>query len=233
MVAQASACELPTFSRRSPSAETRSVPPKDLDCVSSPNTQALVGATYKGHSLDQKEQHQLTSILRPFTPTPVQNSELFASFARSKLGRRRIDAASGFANDGTACRNVSAPTTAIAAWSVAHTFSQLFDPCVRWDASKSSQSDNSKTSQGSGAGLGPHGPCRIGNCHDSWSRARKHCAGNDRCGCATTAVGSIPMLCETPVAFTIAPLALVTGLLSLLFARRVPCAAVDTPAPMG
>src|ERR1022692_1650507 len=75
-----STCELPTFSRRSPSAETRSAPPKDLDCVNSPNKQALVDTTYKGHSLDQKELHQLTSILRPFTPTPVQNSELFASF---------------------------------------------------------------------------------------------------------------------------------------------------------
>src|ERR1039457_1882374 len=166
-------------------------------------------------------------------PRPYKTPSCSPPFALSKLGRRRIDAASGFANDGTVCRNVSAPTAAIAAWSVAHTFLQLFDPCVRWDDSKSSQSDNSKTSQGSGAGLGPHGPCRIGNCHDSWSRARKHCAGNDRCGRATTAVGSIPMLCETPVAFTIAPLALVTGLLSLLFARRIPCAAVDTPVPMG
>lgn len=133
---------------------------------------------------------------------------------------------------------VSAPVAAVTAWSVTHTVSQLFDPCVRWD--------DSGSTQGSGAGLGPHDPCRSVTVNgESKLRAIMMSAMIPGIVLASAVLatigvavqrrrlivaGSILMLCETAAVFTIAPLTLVTGLLYLLFARRALGAVAGTPA---
>ena len=121
---------------------------------------------------------------------------------------------------------VSAPTTAISAWSVAHTATQLLDPCVGWHGSGRSQ----------GVALGPHERCRSVTVNGE-SRVRAITTsvlipglvlagtvlamiGVAMCRRPLVLAGAIILLCETPVVFTIAPLTLLTGLLYLLFARR-------------
>jgi hypothetical protein len=122
---------------------------------------------------------------------------------------------------------VSAPVAAIAVWSITHTVSQMFDPCVRWEPGASSRSGSMSAS------IGPNDVCRSVTMN-----------GESKLRAVTTAalvpgvvllstllatigvalrrgwlilVAAVLMLAETPVVFTIAPLTFITGLLYLFF----------------
>jgi hypothetical protein len=126
---------------------------------------------------------------------------------------------------------VSAPVAAVAVWSITHTVSQMFDPCVRWEPGASSRSGSMSAS------IGPNDVCRSVTMNgESKLRAVTTTAlvpgvlllstllaitGAARAHRWLVFVAAVLMLAETPVVFTIAPLTFITGLLYLFFGIRV------------
>ena len=124
---------------------------------------------------------------------------------------------------------VSAPTAAIAVWSIAHTVSDIFDPSVRWEPVTSTHgSFSGSVSAGQNQTVKVNGESKVraitvsilvpGVVLLSTLLAITGVAGARRW---LIVVAGILMLAETAVIFTIAPLTLVTGLLYLFFAIRV------------
>ena len=127
---------------------------------------------------------------------------------------------------------VSAPTAAIAVWSITHTVSQMLDPCVRWYASTNSRSGSMSAS------IGPNDACRSVTMNgESKTQAVTRIVLVPGVVLMTTllatigvavarrwliVIGAVLMLAETAVVFSIAPLTLATGLLYLFFAIRAP-----------
>jgi hypothetical protein len=125
---------------------------------------------------------------------------------------------------------VSAPAAAIAVWSITHTVSQMFDPCVHWEPSA-----NSGTGSMSGS-IGPNDVCRSLTVNgESKLRAITVCALVPGVVLLSTLlatigvalgrrwmifVAAVLMLAETPATFSIAPLTLACGVLYLFFASR-------------
>ena len=126
---------------------------------------------------------------------------------------------------------VSAPAAVIAVWSIRYTVSQMFDPCVRWEASGG-------TSGSFSAYIGPNDACKSTTVVGE-SKLRAGVVSTMVPGVVLVStmlttigvafsrrwlifVGAILMLAETPVVFSIAPLTLITGVLYLLFAKWVP-----------
>jgi hypothetical protein len=124
---------------------------------------------------------------------------------------------------------VSAPAAVIAVWSISHTVSQMFDPCVRWEASEG-------TSGRFSASIGPNDVCKSITINGE-SKLRAGVVSTLVPGIVLVStvlatigvalsrrwlifVGSILMLAETPVVFSIAPLTLITGLLYLLLVAK-------------
>jgi hypothetical protein len=126
---------------------------------------------------------------------------------------------------------VSAPAAVIAVWSIRHTVSQMFDPCVRWEARGS-------TSGSFSASIGPNDVCKSITINGE-SKLRAGVVSTMVPGVVLVSamlatigvafsrrwlifIGAILMLAETPLVFSIAPLTLITGVLYLLFAKWVP-----------
>ncbi|MBZ5590624.1 MAG: hypothetical protein LAP39_00195 [Acidobacteriia bacterium] len=121
---------------------------------------------------------------------------------------------------------VSLPTAGIALRAVGITAWQMFDPCVRWDASGSTSGSLS---------IGPRDVCRTVTVNgQSKLRAATVTAlipgvvllctvlatiGVVRSRRGWIFAGAVLMLAETPLTFTIAPLTLMTGLLYLILAN--------------
>ena len=125
---------------------------------------------------------------------------------------------------------VSAPAAVISVWSITRTLLQMFDPCVRWEASRG-------TSGTLSASIGPNDACKsVTVIGESKLRAGAVSAMVPGVVLVSTVLamigvavsrrwlifgGSILMLAETPVVFSIAPLTLITGLLYLVVANWV------------
>jgi hypothetical protein len=123
---------------------------------------------------------------------------------------------------------VSAPTSAIAVWSITHTVLDIVDPSVRWDPSTSTSGSFS-------------GSVAIGRTvkviGESKLRAITVSALVPGVVLVSTllatigvavarrwliVIAAVLMIAETAVVFSIAPLTLATGLLYLFFASRAP-----------
>jgi hypothetical protein len=124
---------------------------------------------------------------------------------------------------------VSAPTAAISVWSITRTLSQMFDPCVRWDASGGTSVSVSLGSNALRKSVTVHGESKLraGLVSALVPGVVLVSAVLATIGVAVSRPrlifgGAVLMLAETLVAFTIAPLTLITGLLYLLLASWAP-----------
>jgi len=121
---------------------------------------------------------------------------------------------------------VTLPTAGLALRAVAITAWQMFDPCVRWDASGSTSGSLSSRAMGGCRAVTVNGQSRLravtmtalvpGGLLLSTVLAA---IGLVRSRRWFIFVGALLMLAETPLVFTIAPLTLITGLLYLIVAN--------------
>jgi hypothetical protein len=129
---------------------------------------------------------------------------------------------------------VASPLIAITLWSIGRTAIEISDPCIAWG-----QSGQSMTLHAPHAG--PGDPCRQKGSNTGSKAGAALLAALVPGGVLAAAilavvgaassrprlmlVGSVAMLLETLVVFTIAPLTLIAGLSFLFLARWVPAAA--------
>ena len=128
---------------------------------------------------------------------------------------------------------VSAPAAAIALWSITHTFLDILDPTVRWEPSTGTSGSFSGSMS-----IGRNQTVKVIGESKLWAITVSAMVpggvllstllatiGVARARRWMIVVAAVLMFAETAAVFSIAPLTLITGVLYLFFASRMPRAA--------